>query len=209
MPLDEVNKAVREARELFKEIGPKASDDHDMALQFWAKLISNSAAVAALASAHYGSQAAIVHRVSIEHFAYMYGLAEGLITPERTIQQSQYEIYEKNFKGLDRATTKDENGGLEGLTEQNKDLLTEFLGDPSNDVKSAGINVFDILDQLDLAFFYDTYRLYSVYAAHANVVSKSWEPNQTEMEELLKSVCELLLLANAMWKEKLYNEQRN
>lgn len=206
MSLDRADEIVRKAEATFKELAPKVGQDQELALQFWAKLIANSKAVVSLASVQYGSPAAVVHRVSIEHFAYMYGLASGVITAEGAEQQFKYDIH-KNAKGLDSAQRRDDKAGREVLTPENRKQLAEFLSDAENQVSDPGISVYNILGRLDLDFVYNIYRLYSVNASHANVFSCQWEPNEAEVMVLLDNLKDLLEIASAMWAEKVGSEQ--
>jgi len=73
--MDRIDEEVRSARKAYDEIEPEFIGQHELALRFWSRLINNSGAVVALASAGFGGQAAIVHRLSIENFAFMYALA--------------------------------------------------------------------------------------------------------------------------------------
>lgn len=206
MPIDRANEVVLTSQALLDELEPRVAEDELMALQFWAKLIRNSRAVIALVEARYGSQAAIVHRVSIEHFAYMYGLAQGEITPEQAVEQLKYEIYEKNAKGLKQSLIKDDKEKREVLTRENREHLSGFLADAGNEAKGTGVNVFNVLSKLDLGFLYDVYRAYSVRASHANVASVTWEPDDAGVSDLLENLSELLTISNAMWKNKIRND---
>jgi len=206
MSLDKADGVVRKAEAQFKELAPQVGEDQQLALQFWAKLIANSKAVVSLASAHYGSPAAMVHRVSIEHFAYMYGLVNGVITVEGAEQQLKFDIH-KNAKGLDSAQRRDDKAGRDVLTQENRQHLAEFLDDAGNQVADPGISVYNILGALDLDFVYNIYRLYSVNASHANAFSCRWNPNEAEITVLLDNVNDLLEIAGAVWQERLGNSQ--
>ena len=202
MSLDKADLLLAGAEAKFKELAPKVAQDQQLALQFWAKLIANSKAVVSLVQTDYGSPAAMVHRVSIEHFAYMYGLVNGVITVESVEQQLKYDIL-KNAKGLDSAQRRDDKAGRDVLTEENRQHLAEFPDDDGNKVKDHGVRVYNILGELDLDFIYNIYRLYSVNAAHANMFSCRWNPNEAEVTVLLDNVNDLLEIAGALWQEKV------
>ncbi|CAD0363741.1 hypothetical protein CFBP498_49340 (plasmid) [Xanthomonas hortorum pv. vitians] len=206
MSLDKADLVVRKAEAQFKELAPQVGEDQELALQFWAKLIANSKVVVSLASAHHGSPAAMVHRVSIEHFAYMYGLVNGVITVEGAEQQFKSDIH-KNAKGLDSAQRRDDRAGRDVLTQENRQHIAEFLGNTDNQVADPGISVYNILGALDLDFVYTIYRLYSVNASHANVFSCRWNPTETEIMMLLDNVKDLLEIAGLVWRKGVGNSQ--
>lgn len=202
MSLDKTNDAIRASEALHHKLAPAMSKELALASQFWAKLISNSKSAAVLIRAGFASQAAVIHRLSIEHFAFMQALVKGLKTLQDVYQQARFETFQY-AKALDVAQERDEQAGREVLSKENREGLKRFLENPENNVPSAGITVFNLLDQLDLKFLHDSYRMYSLHAAHANAVSSIWEPSQHEVDELLEGVRELLRVSDALWKEKL------
>jgi len=202
MSLDKTNNAIRAAEAHYQKVAPTAPQELALALQFWSKLINNSKAAVAMAQAGFGSQSAAIHRLSIEYFAFMNSLLEGDTTAEKVEQQKRHETYQF-AKALDVTQAKDDKLGREALTPENRAGLKKFLENPKNDVPGAGISIFNLLDKADLKFFHDTYRLYSLYAAHANGISVVWEPSEDEFDSLFEGVTELLAIADLKWNLKL------
>lgn len=203
--MDRIDEEVRAALKAYNEIAPEFIAQHELALRFWSRLINNSGAVLALASAGFGSQAATVHRVSIEHFAFMYALANGTWTRDQVVQEGKYSNYQYAL-ALKASLAKDDREDREGFSSDKRLALQDFLEDPKNKVTSAGVNIHNILVKEDLKFFHDLYRRISLHAAHANYVSASWEPDKDQLLDILTSVKELLSIATGIWRKKMQVE---
>ena len=202
MSLDRMNEEVRASLRTYAEYAPQAEERHEFALRFWMRLIRNSGSVVALAAAGMGSQAAIVHRVSLEHFAIMYALAKGTWTDEQVLEMSKFEGY-KYALALRETLKKDDGEGRVVLTSGAREALLAFIDDDENKADPTGVNIHNILCGEDLKFFHDTYRQLSLHAAHANAVSVTWEPSPKEMAVMLVGVKELLDLSALVWRDTI------
>lgn len=201
MSLDQADEAVRATQRLYKELSPSISPARRYAAGFWAKLIENSEVVVILATAGYASQAAAVHRICIEHFAYMYSLLKGGLTEVQVEQQMEYDLAQLG-KALQKSGDQDARMARAVVTPDLKASLDQYLADPKvTSTTSPGISIYNLLDGQDLKFLHDQYRLLSVHAAHANLLSSVWEPSVSELEQITLDVCALMDISRAAWLE--------
>jgi len=201
MSLDQADEAVRATQKLYEDLSPSVFPGKRYAAGFWAKLIGNSKVVVILATAGYASQAAAVHRISIEHFAYMYSLLKGGLTEAQVEQQMDYDVAQV-AKALQKSGEQDARMGREVVTPDTKASLDQYLANPEVTYRtSPGISIYNLLDGQDLKFLHDQYRLLSLHAAHANLLSSVWEPSVSELEQITLDVCALMDISRAAWLE--------
>lgn len=200
MSVEETYSAIERAQQQYKAIAPVVGDKQRYALAFWRRVLNNSSAVAALAHTGFGAQSVAMHRLTIEHFAYMYALLNGTLTSEQAEKQNKYDLAQC-AKALVLTGEVDKRAGRQVVEPELASALQDFAStEKMKNAETGGISIYNLLDQLDLKFYHDQYRLHSLHAAHANILSAIWEPSAEDTDHLLADVRSILQISGLAWE---------
>lgn len=130
----------------------------------------------------------------------MYALLNWTLTSERPEKHNEYALAQC-ARALVLTGEGDKRAGREVVEPELPSALQEFAStEKMTNAETGGISVYNLLDQLDLKFYHDQYRLHSLRAALANVLSTIWEPSAEEVDHLLADVRSILEIAGLSWE---------
>jgi len=164
----------------------------EIVLGFWGGLLENSKSICLLLDNEFINEAMVIHRLSLEHFSVVVGLMEGKTSFE-DLKNKDLADLPKQARGIQRGDEKSSS-----LTPGNREILKDFVNQmDAAPAQRSGISVYNLLDSCGLGFVYVNYRLYSIRAAHATLLSGTSSGNFAEKVKLITDAINLLDLTNA------------
>lgn len=164
----------------------------EIVLEFWGRLLENSKSICLLLDNDFINEAMVIHRLSIEHFSVVVGLMEGKTSFE-DLKNKDLADLPKQARGVQRGDEKSSS-----LTPENREILKDFVNQmDAAPAQASGISVYNLLDSCGLDFVYVNYRLYSIRAAHATLLSGISSGDFAEKAKLITDAISLLDLTNA------------
>lgn len=164
----------------------------NVAFRFWERFLENSKAFVLLLQSGFINEAIAIQRLSIENFAYAIALLRGKLTEQQLRAEMDAELPSQ----AKRMRQDDEQDPI--LTPENRERLVAFLDATAyQNATDPGINTYNALNSCNLGFIYTQYRLHSIRAAHATLLSAASISTAEEIEKLLERMQELLKLLDA------------
>lgn len=164
----------------------------EIILAFWDRLLENSKSICLLLDNDFVNEAMVIHRLSIEHFSVIVGLMEGKTSLEDLNNKDLTDL-PKQARGVQRGDEKNSS-----LTPENREALKNFVTQmEATPAQASGTSVYNLLDSCGLDSMYINYRLYSIRAAHATLLSGISSGNFSEKTKLVIDAINLLDLTNA------------
>lgn len=164
----------------------------EIILAFWDRLLENSNSICLLLDNDFINEAMVIHRLSIEHFSAIVGLVEGKTSLE-DLKNKDLTDLPKQARGIQRGDEKNLS-----LTPENREILKDFVSQmDATPAQASGTSVYNLLDSCGLDSVYINYRLYSIRAAHATLLSGISSGEFAEKAELITNAISLLDLTNA------------
>ena len=164
----------------------------EIILAFWDRLLENSNSICLLLDNDFINEAMVIHRLSIEHFSAIVGLVEGKTSLE-DLKNKDLTYLPKQARGIQRGDEKNLS-----LTPENREILKDFVSQmDAAPAQASGTSVYNLLDSCGLDSVYINYRLYSIRAAHATLLSGISSGDFAEKAELITDAISLLDLTNA------------
>ncbi|KAI2685060.1 DUF5677 domain-containing protein [Pseudomonas sp. TNT3] len=164
----------------------------EITLAYWNRLLENSKSICLLLDNDFINEAMVIHRLSIEHFSVIVGLVEG--------KTSLGDLKNKDLTDLPRQALEVQRGDEKNLslTPENRKILKDFLSDmDATPAQASGTSVYNLLGSCGLDSVYVNYRLYSIRAAHATLLSGISSGDISEKIQLITDAISLLDLTNA------------
>lgn len=164
----------------------------EIVLAFWDRLLENSKSIYLLLNNDFINEAMVIHRLSIEHFSVIVGLVEGKTSLE-DLQNKDLADLPKQARGIQRGDEKNLS-----LTSENREILKDFVNQmEASPAQASGVSIYNLLDSCGLDFMYVNYRLYSIRAAHATLLSGISPGDRDERSRLITDAISLLDLTSA------------
>ncbi|MBG4983932.1 hypothetical protein GHV66_25615 [Pseudomonas aeruginosa] len=164
----------------------------EIALEFWNRLLENSKSICLLLDNDFINEAMAIHRLSIEHFSVIVGLVEGKTSLE-DLKNKDLTDLPKQARGVQKGDEKNLS-----LTSENREKLKDFVNKmDASPAQASGVSIYNLLDSCGLDFVYVNYRLYSIRAAHATLLSGISSGDRDEIFTLITDAISLLDLTNA------------
>lgn len=190
---DELRHAVRRSEDALSHASLIFKDTSlEIILAFWDRLLENSNSICLLLDNDFINEAMVIHRLSIEHFSVIVGLVEGKTSLE-DLKNKDLTDLPKQARGVQRGDEKNLS-----LTSENREILKDFVSKmDAAPAQASGTSVYNLLDSCGLDFVYINYRLYSIRAAHATLVSGISSGDFAEKAKLITDAISILDLTNA------------
>lgn len=190
---DELRHAVMRSEDALSHANLVFKDTSlEIILAFWDRLLENSNSICLLLDNDFINEAMVIHRLSIEHFSVIVGLVEGKTSLE-DLKNKDLTDLPKQARGVQRGDEKNLS-----LTPENREILKDFVSQMDTaPAQASGTSVYNLLDSCGLDSVYINYRLYSIRAAHATLLSGISSGDFAEKAKLITDAISLLDLTNA------------
>lgn len=190
---DDLLHSIKSSEETLSNVASAFKDASlEITLAFWNRLLENGKSICLLLNNDFINEAMVIHRLSIEHFSVIVGLVEGKTSLEDLKNKDLIDL-PKQARGVQRGDEKESS-----LTPENREILKNFVNQlEAEPAQASGASVYNLLDSCGLGSVYFNYRLYSIRAAHATLLSGISSGDSAEKTKLITDAISLLDLTNA------------